>query len=247
MDFSQRLTGQGRRADLLPGLGAPRRHVLALGDSLTLLGLRRTGKTTLAKELLRTYRRLYPTVPLYILDSKRGGEFRGWRGAVWGNSAPNPLRFGTQIWQPTLTERDEVNEWLKRIYAARRPCIILIDELSTLAGEDRPSPTAQDFPRYYRIIQKLGAQLGITLLSLTQEAAYIPRETTGQMTHFFRFRLQNGLDAAKADRILGRRDSADGSGDGGGEPPDKHGFYYAHMAESPVRAWYYPDLDAWFG
>ena len=241
----QRITQQGRRSDLY---AAPRqRHVFALGDSITILGVKRSGKTTLDKEVIRTYRRLYQDIPLYILDPKRGGDFRGWRGAVFSNAAPPCITHGTQIWQPELLEREEANTWLRRIYVRRQPCVICITELSALAGEDKPTPSAQDFPRFYRIILKLGAALGLTMISETQEAAYIPRETTGQLTHFFRFRLQNTFDARKADTLLGRINAAHGGGDGGGEPPDKYGFYYARMDNPPVRAWYYPTMQHFFG
>ncbi len=220
----------------------PKIHI-SLSDSWAILGVRGSGKTTFARELLHTYRRAYPNVPVYILDSKQAGDFRGWLGAYWGDEAPPPISHGMQIWQPPYDDPSQYNDWLGHIFYNRKPAIVFIDELSALTGL-RGSPNS--FPRMYSVLLKQGRALGMCLFSLTQEAAYIPRQTTGQMTHFVRFRVQDNYDARKADRLLARINRADGAGDGGGEPLHDHGFFYARMDKTPVTAHYYPSLSQFF-
>jgi hypothetical protein len=225
------------------GLTPPKIQI-SLMHAWSILGVRDSGKTTFARELLRAYRRAYADVPIYILDTKQSGDFRGWRGATWSDTAPSPITHGMQIWQPLEDNQREYNQWLANIFYHRKPAIVFIDELSALTGE-KENPN--NFPRMYRVMLKQGRALGMCVFSLTQEAAYLPKQTLGQMTHFVRFRVQDEYDARKADSLLGRIRRADGAGDGGGEPVDEHGFFYARMDKQPRQFHYYQSYRDFFG
>jgi hypothetical protein len=195
---------------------------VALSDRWVGLGTTGTGKTTWARELLQRLQSAYPAVRTYILDSKLAGDFDRFTGEfVGGQIPPRPLAKPgtTQIWQPPVDDVEQYGVWLENILKARQPAIVLIDELSSLGGR-----TGLSYPTGYFKLLKQGRGLDISAITLTQEAAYIPRQTLGQTTHLVRFRLQNEEDRRKADKVLGRSRSEYGK-----EPVGKFGFFYRRL------------------
>src|SRR2546429_336223 len=127
---------------------------------------------------------------------------------------PNRYQPHAPIINPYKVE--EYDQWLTKILRAEQPAIVLIDELSSLGGM-----TGRSFPRGYFLLSKQGGKHGISLISCTQEAAYIPRVTLGQTTHLVRFRLINRHDAKKVDELLRRPEK-----DWGNDPWHKYGFFH---------------------
>ena len=182
-----------------------------------------SGKTTWARELLTRLDRGYPAAHKYILDTKQDGDFHQFAHAhtVVSQVAPDALRSpgGWQIWQPPLDDLKEYDTWFTRILKARHPAIVLVDELSSIGNDSGTS-----YPRGYKLLNKQGRGLDICLISLTQEAAYIPRQTLGQVTHLVRFSLQDDFDGKRLDKRLGRPQKEHGS-----NPSHRFGFFYKRL------------------
>lgn len=202
-----------------------------------------SGKTTMGRKLLQNLRNFYPHIPVYVLDSKQSGDFTGWPGAVWTQEAPGPISHGMQIWQPPMDDVRQINDWLGNIHQHRNPCIVFLDELSSLASGNNASRAT--YPINYSIMMKQGRALGQCVISLTQEAAYIPRQTMNQSTHLVRFMLLDDYDTRKIDQKMGRVKRGARLTDEL-NPPDPHGFYYARIDRLPLRVWYYPSYELFF-
>lgn len=196
-----------------------------------------TGKTSFTRDLIRFLRREYPALRTYVLDSKAIGDFDDLRGVIRSEEPPDALRTAgaIQVWQPPDDNRDHYNAWFERILHARKPALVVVDELSSIVGE-RGDRTPIGFAK----LQKQGRGLDISVISLTQEAHYIPRTILGQATHLIRFRLEDERDAAKVDRKLGR-DRADW----GTNPDRQYGMFYRRILP-PTPVAYFRDWRDFF-
>lgn len=192
----------------------------------------------MAKELLYRLRQAYPAARVYILDTKQAGDFDSIDNAyrIDSQEAPDALRTpgAVQVWQPPDDDLDEYDLWFKRILLARKPAVVKIDELSSIV--DRRG----EAPPYYRKLNKLGRAFGIMLMSLSQEAAYIPRQTLGQTTHVVRFRLLDGYDVRKLDKLVGRSKEEQGM-----DLPDPYGFIHRRI-DKALPGHYYTDHKEFF-
>jgi len=191
----------------------------------------------MAKELLSRLRSAYPAARIYVLDTKQAGDFDSLDGyRIDSQEAPDALRTpgALQIWQPPDDDLDEYDRWFKRILYARKPAIVKIDELSSIIDK------RGEAPEYYKKLNKLGRALGILLISLSQEAAYIPRQTLGQVTHVVRFRLLDGYDVRKIDKLVGRAKE-----DHGLDLPDSYGFIHRRI-DRAEPGHYYSDHKEFF-
>lgn len=194
---------------------------VSLQDRWAILGVTKSGKTTFAKRLLEQLRALYEDVPVYIIDSKASGDFEGIGQVYAGDKAPKPLRGGCLVWQPPRDDVHVYDQFFESVLKARQPGIILVDELSSLGGNHGIS-----FPVNFNRALKQGRALGISIISLTQEAAYIPRNVLGQTTHVIGFRLNNPADRERRDEYLGRIAPR---GVTLPEPAGKYGFFYNRL------------------
>lgn len=194
-----------------------------------------TGKSTFAVHLAQELRRLYPTVGLYVLDSKGDPLFARWPGFDSGEAPPPPLREpgGVQIWSPPWDDLAGYDAWLGGILKARRPAIVFVDELSSL-GANRGAAFVTNFAR----VLKQGRALGISAIVLSQEAAYIPRQVANQATHAVVFRLQDEVDQRRAAKLLGLPAPRD--------PAREFAFHYRRLAPRPGITTEYPSYRAFF-
>ncbi len=220
---------------------------ITLGEHIFVIGRTGTGKTTVIKRLLAElqtqlaprpqrlpwYRRLLGQVArregvaLYILDNKQDPkDFGAWRGKVQSATAPGAIRSGIQVWQPIDNDPAQFDQWFANILNARRRAIVFVDELSLIGGA-----SGQNYPLHYSRILKTGRGHGISMVTASQAAAYIPRDTFGQATHLFAFMLKTKHDV----RVISEE-----IGDDVSETPDHHGFWYKNLTNlSP--AFYYSD------
>jgi energy-coupling factor transporter ATP-binding protein EcfA2 len=181
-------------------------------------GMTGTGKTTLARELMRVYRQLYPLASVYILDSKADSYFDRDEGLYEGDDPPPVLEPGDQIiWRPGEDDIEKYSAWFDSILHARRPAVVYVDELSSL------SRGPQSHAAGYAKLLKLGRSLHMCVITLSQEAAGIPRQTRNQVHHLVRMRLLDEIDSARMDRMLA------GSAKPPRVPARSHGFWYRRL------------------
>lgn len=203
--------------------------VASLMDRWVIIGMSGAGKTTWVKQFIPRVRAWWG-VPVYVLDSKGQDEFDDIASKlVISQAAPTDLaRPGEiRVWKPPLDDYAQYDLWLGSILKGRRPCLVVIDELSSL-GRGR----ADTYPLNYQLLLKQGRGLKICVVSMVQEVAYTPRQTTGQTSHILRFHLTNQYDIQSARRFMGISDVQRYQ-----EPPLPYGFFYRRVDKpSPIYA-----------
>lgn len=193
----------------------------------SIVGFTGSGKTTFDIALLRTIViGSNGQLPIYVLDSKVQGDFDVFRPIAkfhYGNLLP-PQRWWTPekpmlVWQPESDDLGLYGQWFNQIYLLRSPCIILIDEISSITTQTGKPP------RGFDILLKQGRGLGIGVIANTQSPSFIPSMLLRQSTYFVRFNLNDEYDIDKLAKIMGRAVLQ--------SPPDEHGFWFRD-ARKPV-------------
>lgn len=222
------------------------------GEHLAILGATGTGKTVFNKELIKQF--ILATegfMPVYILDTKADmydpskSDFKDFfRPNIGkrhiGNEIPNPIKPQgsnfVQVWTPEEDVPDMYDEYFKRIYQARYPALVIVDELSSVEANKKG-----DITRYHNILLKQGRGLGISSINLTQSSSHIGHSILRQCMHIVRFRLNDEYDSKKLNGLMGRKVEQ--------EPQDQYGFWYRNVqipvAKSPAT--YYKDMQEFFG
>jgi Cdc6-like AAA superfamily ATPase len=199
----------------------------SLYDRAVVIGMSGSGKTTWVKQLIPRVIGWW-NVPILVLDSKGQNEFDNIATELHNDQlAPKilPDNGGILVWKPPLDDYAEYENWFNFILKGRKPCLVVIDELSSL-GKGR----ADTYPPSYQLLLKQGRGLKMCVISMTQEVAYTPRQTAGQTSHVFRFHLINSYDVAASARILGINEAQRHM-----EPPLPFGFFYRRVDKpSPI-------------
>jgi hypothetical protein len=148
------------------------------------------GKTTFDLQLCKAYRRKMPWLNLYILDTKKQGDFSEKDGKIYRSYDPPPLLTGigqSQIWQPVIDDVEAYDEYLQAILHHGKPCIVLIDESKNLKQNGR-------VPKGYELILAQGRKPGIHVITNYQEIAEGLRQGLSQSTHIVGFSVWNAYD-----------------------------------------------------
>ena len=214
---------------------------IQIGDSIGLLGMRRTGKTTLGKSVYKRAMDSDQSMVGYLIDSNRGGDFTGWPGAYFGNDPPiiAPTERGRQlVWQPSLDSFAMYEDFFGKLFETMLnydfPVFLLIDELSALRGKD-------DHPEFERILKRGRKRpnfAGITTMYFSQSLAQksnVPRSTFTQLVHFGKFTVQHPYDLAEANRMLNLPLRV--------QPPHQHGFWWAQLDKPPMNPKYFSSKE----
>jgi energy-coupling factor transporter ATP-binding protein EcfA2 len=148
------------------------------------------GKTTLDKHLINAYFQKYPYINLYIVDSKKLGDFSERDGKVYRTYEPPPLLKGIgqkQVWQPVIDDIDSYDQFFRNILDAGKPALVLIDESKNLKF-------GQKAPKGYELILAQGRKPGISTITNYQEVANGLRQGLSQPTHIICGHVWNNYD-----------------------------------------------------
>lgn len=228
---------------------------MSLDDRWAVIGATGSGKTTFDQALVNTYGnqalKAGKPIPIYIIDSKQTGDFDAYTRAgvgqlAYGDEPPKPLRTFKNglftVWQP---EDDDIllyDTFFHMIYKERRPCVILIDELSSICNSN-----ATRYPAYYDKLLRQGRSMHICMISNTQSPSYIPANLIRQTTHLLRFTLNDEYDTKKLDAQFGKQygKAKDGTI---WNPPDRFGFIYRNLSRPRTvnPTIYYRDMQQMF-
>lgn len=225
--------GQGRRAG---GSWQPSGSLdVRPGQHWLIGGMTGCGKTTFAKPLAAYIRALMPQPILYI-DSK-GGEFSDVAGLHLDRQQPPTLaelfsgEYSEIVWTPERDAEQDYDALFEQVLKARRPLIIVVDELSSLGGK-----SGQSFPLNFARALKQGRALNITLIVLTQELAYISRQVLYQTMHLVMMLFDpESFDAKRASQLAGL-------------PAVNVPFAFNYRNRAlPLQRWRYRDFRQFFG
>lgn len=203
---------------------------IVLGDSIVLIGGTGTGKTSVAKELIKQFDiQSDSTIPVYIIDSKLSGDFKEFTAKgvgvhYFGDDIPPLFNKKGQgnfiVWTPDSDNKQMYDEFFEAVYMNGRhndvPALILVDELSSIAPTGFP-------PVYYNTIIKQGRSMKLGIISISQVSRYIPVSMSSQLTHLFIFRLNSSKDIKKLSDDFGSFAK--------NNIPDRHGFFYRDLKE----------------
>lgn len=216
--------------------------VMSLEDQWSIIGYKGTGKTTLSTKLLAAYRNAWPIVGVNILDTKPEKALAQIGTRFETDSPPPPAPPGeVYVWAPLDNNPQAFDDWFGAILHQHErepddtPSLTYVDELSSIGGN---SP--QSFPTNFNRMMKQGRSNKKTLLLLSQEAAWIPRNVLGQATHLVRLRLVLESDALRCDAILHGRGSTSKDRK---EPASRYGFWHRRL-DSPGPASHFTDWRA---
>lgn len=209
---------------------------IELGDSVGILGMRQSGKTYLGTHLYQQIMETHTDACGYVIDSNANGDFTGWSGGYFGLDCPiiYPSERGRQVvWQPPYDSSEAYEEFFAKLYDARIPSVLMIDELSSLGKG------SHDF--YSRLLKRGRRRSnfpGITVISLSQEFAQkanVPRTTFSQLNHFFKFYVQHPYDIQESNKMMHLPMRV--------QPEHVHGFWHIRLDRVPIKPTYYPKLE----
>lgn len=170
-----------------------------LGQHWAVVGKTGSGKTRFSLGLVEYLRRLNPQVPRYILNST-GDDMPEVHAPMtfYGNLVPDTMNGGTytQVWTPDTDDLDAYNEWMLKILQARRPAIVLIDEVASLTGNSKQIKVLEGHMK----LLKQGRKHGITVINETQELTRVPTVMFNQMEYYVQFRINNDITQVTAAR-----------------------------------------------
>jgi hypothetical protein len=201
----------------------------SMRDRWMLAGMTQTGKTTVARELVKKYLTSYDGLRVMIFDPKDVGDYNKLNSYcdvthIRGGFPPDVIRVpGIQIWHPINATWDNIRKWLANINDDRDALLTVIDEPQRMAK----GLTTSTWPQEFVILNKEGAGQLHALITLVQEIAGGARQIPAQATHAIQFRLENDYD----NRILSRkfyRARRDGHITTL-EPEHWHGFYHSRV------------------
>lgn len=170
---------------------ASRSFLIKRSERALFVGRTNSGKTTLADRLIRFLG--YRTV---VLDPKHTWDFPGYQQVQVYDPDPNLIR---QVFRPISDARTgwaDAETFLNSVWHAGIPCVVYVDELTSLSTPWKTIPRLADF-------QRLGRQRGFGLWTATQRPKDIPNLFLTEADHWFVFDLRHEADREKCAGFLG--------------------------------------------
>lgn len=196
-----------------------------LGDHWLVVGSTGTGKTTVGKYILKAlHNASNGAVKVFVLDTKISGDFTEFYqkkgiGCVYTGDEHPPLqnKDGSPfiVWQPESDDLDNYDAFFEKIYRDRKPCVVYIDEISSILGSHGTSK------KFYKVLLKQGRSLGISVFTNTQMARWLPSETLTQAMHSILMRVTSVKDEKVMADIFDSYAKKDIS--------HQHGFFYRDL------------------
>jgi hypothetical protein len=146
-----------------------------------IVGRTRSGKSTLARYLLRSPRRLV------ACDPKR--SLGDWKLESWNRETREALLEGRDVRVRVTPEPgakpEEFWETILRTVFNAGDCILYVDEVYLLTESESPT----GYPPALRDIWTGGGEQGIGAFAISQRPRFIPKYLISEAEHFFVFRL----------------------------------------------------------
>jgi len=175
---------------------------LKLGQHWSVVGKTGSGKTRFALGLLEYYRRQFPHVPRFVLNSTDDEMPEIHAPREYRGNHPPDVSFDptyTTVWIPDTDDLEAYSIWLLKILYARKPAIVLLDEIASLTGY---SVQVGILEGHFKLL-KQGRKKGVVVINETQELSRVPLVMFRQMEYFAQFRLNNDVnEMASARRYL---------------------------------------------
>lgn len=185
---------------------------IQLNERVYIVGKTKSGKTFLARHLMRPVKRLV------VIDPKNG--LKDWGLEEWNSETIKVFEDGGDIQLRVGPEpgRDLTEYWndiFWTIYEVGN-CVVYIDEIYLLAEGNK-------YPQALKFIWTTGRERDIGAFSISQRPRYIPKYLISEAEHFFVFRLLLE-DDRKFVASFTHADMANPIPRG-----DEHGFYYMSL------------------
>lgn len=194
-------------------------------EHIFIAGRTGSGKTTLARYLLREVRRLI------VCDSK--GTLSNWSTHEWGRAARRALMNGQDIRirvVPPVELADTTDFWndiFLHAYSAGG-VRVYVDELGAIMRN------AQNAPHYFNVILSRGREFHVSACTVTQRPASVPLLALSEASHYFCFRLNLRDDRQRMAQFMGEEVLEN--------IKDKYGFWYFGAELNAPQ--YFKDLRA---
>jgi hypothetical protein len=204
---------------------------ISANERVYIVGRTLSGKSTLARYLLHSVRRLV------VCDPKDGlGQ---WKLEAWDRDTRQALLEGEDVRVRITPEpaRDPATYWesvLRTVFDAG-DCVVYVDEVYLLSE----SESSAGYPIALRDIWTSGAQRGIGGFAVSQRPRFVPKYLLSESEHVFLFRLLLLADRKCVAEFTHERMVQ--------EIPrsDEHGFWY--MSIRDLEPIYIPKLETGHG
>jgi hypothetical protein len=211
-----------------------------LGEHWAVVAKTGGGKTWfVVRGLLDYLHRMYPHVPIYIIDSTDDPDMEKLipnHILIEGNKAPD-LLYSSQrplIWKPRNSKvPKEYAKFFLKMNDERRPQILVVDEVASITGEAENELEP--------LLKQMRKHNGTVIIE-SQQVAKVEPTVFRQMTHFVQGRINAEVyDMARARAYLGMTKEEH-------HPPrSEFGFFYRRTSGGDFPAREFRDYREFFG
>ena len=220
---------------------------LNLSQRWAIIGATGSGKTTFAVKLIARYLIFYSLMlPIYIIDPKNVGDFKGFFPYVGQEVSDNSIpELGIRqrgkpvtLWHPESDNLEVYSQFFELLlWGAKKhkmPGLLVIDEIGSITTKSGEAPESFDK------LERQGRGLKIPIIGLSQSSAKVPFSLLRQASYIVLFVIDEEYDQKKLVSYFGPIAKQ--------PPPNKYGFYLRNkqvpLAFEPVH--YYRNAQQLF-